>query len=164
MKIFLIAVATLATVLLQAAETNSIPSSIFKQHAVAISVFDGDSATLRVSGSDNKLTVRLYGIDAPELQQDYGKTASARLRELILQKPIEIVSKGLDNKKRPLVVIYCNGQDINLEMLREGMAWHYDRFDHTPEYEAAHAEAKEHKRGLWINDNAIHPEDFRHKK
>lgn len=164
MKIFLVAVTTFTTVFLHAAETNSIPALVVKQHAVAISVYDGDSATLRFSGEETKTTTRLYGLDAPELEQDYGKTAFARLRELILQKPLEIHVKGLDNKKRPLVVIYCNGKDINLEMIREGMAWHYDRYDNTPEYETAHKEAKEHKRGLWINNNAISPEDFRHKK
>jgi len=159
-----IATAALGLAIAFADETKTSTSVVEKRHAVATSVYDGDSVTLRFEGEDAKIKTRLYGIDAPEQQQDYGKTASARLRELINQKPLEVVVKGLDNKKRPLVVIYCNGKDINLEMIREGMAWHYDRYDNTPEYEATHKEAKEHKRGLWINDDAIHPETFRHPK
>lgn len=156
--------ATFSSLGILADETNSPSSVSTRKSCVATKFFDGDSIHVLLKGEEKSISVRLYGIDAPEKEQDYGATAEARLKELIRNKPIEIEIKGTDNHKRPLVVVFFNGNNINLQMLREGMAWHYDRFDSTPEFSAAHEEAKLHKRGLWINDKAISPEEFRHKK
>ena len=155
---------TVSTLGLLADNTNPLISASTRKSCVATKFFDGDTIHVLLKGDEKATAVRLYGIDSPEKEQDYGATSEARLKELIKNKPLEIEIKGTDNHKRPLVVVFFNGNNINLQMLREGMAWHYDRYDATPEYVAAHDEAKLHKRGLWINDKAISPEDFRHKK
>ena len=135
-----------------------------RRDGLAVRFFDGDSIHVHFKGDPKPVMARLYGIDAPEKDQDYGLTASARLRELIKDKPLEFEIRGTDSHKRLLVVVYYNGLNVNLQMLREGLAWHYDRFDGSPDFAAAHQEAKTHKRGLWINSKAISPEEFRHKK
>ena len=39
--------------------------------------------------------------------------------------------------------------DVNLQMVKDGFAWHYKHFDHTPSYAAAETAARTAKRGLW---------------
>lgn len=49
-------------------------------------------------------------------------------------------------------------------MLRAGFAWHYKRYDKSPEYAAAELEARQNRRGLWVDSNPTPPEQFRHRK
>ena len=49
-------------------------------------------------------------------------------------------------------------------MLRAGFAWHYKRYDKSPAYSAAEAEARTAKRGLWQDPHPINPADFRKSK
>ena len=39
--------------------------------------------------------------------------------------------------------------DVNLQMVKDGFAWHYKHFDSTPSYAAAETAARTAKRGLW---------------
>ena len=49
-----------------------------------VSVQDGDSLqAVAVNRSDRRIRVRLYGIDAPEHDQDYGREARERLSSLV---------------------------------------------------------------------------------
>ena len=54
--------------------------------------------------------------------------------------------------------------DINLQMVRNGCAWHYSHFDKTSAYAAAEREARMAKRGLWATDNPINPHQWRKSK
>jgi len=51
--------------------------------------------------------------------------------------------------------------DVNLLMVKEGMAWHYGHFDKTPEYIEAQKSAQLDKRGLWADDKLVNPYDWR---
>ena len=137
-----------------AQSTNNLP-------CVVVRIYDGDSVMIKPEGAKAGRKARLYGIDAPEPNQSFGPTAEARLRELVRNRVLRFTFMGEDNYGRPLIKIFADDTEVNLELIREGMAWHYDRFDATPSYAAAHAEAREHKRGLWIDPKPIMPEEFR---
>jgi endonuclease YncB( thermonuclease family) len=59
-------------------------------------------------------------------------------------------------------------QDVCLEQIRAGMAWHYKYYqdEQTPEDRKLYADAEDTARssgvGLWIDPNPIPPWDFRH--
>jgi len=99
--------------------------------------------------------VRLAGIDAPELPvwEPYAAKAKTYLAEMVLNKTVDIRGYGLGPVNRVLGVISINGKDINLEMVRAGLAVAFrgrapKGFDPTP-YIEAEIEAKQARRGMW---------------
>jgi endonuclease YncB( thermonuclease family) len=63
-----------------------------------------------------------------------------------------------------LTVYTPDGKDVSAEMLKAGMAWHYKKYDATPEYENYENEARKARLGLWVDNNPIVPWDFRNGK
>ena len=107
--------------------------------------------------------IRLYGIDAPESRQAFGQKSKQHLSSLVFGKDVRVAYKSRDKYGRILGTVYVDGLDVNLEMLRAGLAWHYKRYDKSPAYAAAESEARAAKRGLWPAPNPIQPEDYRHR-
>ena len=54
--------------------------------------------------------------------------------------------------------------DVNLQMVKDGFAWHYTQFDNTQSYAAAEIDARMAKRGLWKDQSPIPPFMFRRAK
>ncbi len=106
--------------------------------------------------------IRLHGIDAPESGQAFGNAAKSHLSSLVAGRNVRVKWKSRDKYGRILGVVYLDGKDINLEMLKAGFAWHYKRFDSTPAYAQAESAARTAKKGLWADKNPIQPELFRH--
>jgi len=109
-------------------------------------VYDGD--TIKAEGHDITIKVRLVGIDSPETSkksrqqgQPYSDRAKKHLAGFILNKVVDIKGYGLDRYNRILGVIYLNGNNINLEMVKQGLAEVYQGksprgFDHAPYLDA----------------------------
>lgn len=123
---------------------------------------DGDTVLLTVTNSVKTIRYRLFGIDAPEKDQSFSRTSKARLTELLRKQSVEIEEHGHDKYRRGLCTVYlADGTDVNLEMIREGMAWHYAYYCTNETYAAAQKEARESRRGLWIEKNPVEPHVFR---
>ena len=122
-------------------------------------VSDGD--TVWVSDSLGRHKVRLNRIDAPESGQPYGKESAARLKSLIGGKVVCVEYTSTDQYGRILGIIFLGDTDINLQMVRDGCAWHYKHFDSTPAYVEAENDAQAAKRGLWAYPDPIPPWEFR---
>ena len=125
-------------------------------------VSDGD--TVWVSDSLGRHKVRLNRIDAPESDQPFGKESAAHLKSLIGGRDVRVEYTGTDQYGRILGIIFLGDTDINLQMVKDGCAWHYSHFDKTPAYAAAEREARTAKRGLWAADNPINPHQWRKSK
>jgi endonuclease YncB( thermonuclease family) len=52
----------------------------------------------------------------------------------------------------------------NLEMVRDGLAWRYVRYDKAGEFTDAEREAREKRRGLWGDPSPLPPWEFRRQK
>ena len=76
-------------------------------------------------------------------------------------KDVIVQYQKTDRYGRVLGIILYEGQDINLLMIKSGMAHHYRHFDKTPEYMIAEKEAREKKVGLGQDANPIEPYQFR---
>lgn len=128
-----------------------------------VSVADGDTITIL---DDMKIQhrVRLARIDAPEKGQPYGAKAKQYLSSLIFNKSVKVVYRDKDRYKRILGIVYCSDTDINLEMVKNGMAWHYSYYDDTALYAEAEREARSKKIGLWEDPNPQSPYAFRRDK
>ena len=125
-------------------------------------VSDGD--TVWVSDSLGKHKVRLNRIDAPESDQPFGKESAAHLKSLIGGKTVRVEYSSTDQYGRILGIIFLGETDINLQMVKDGCAWHYSHFDKTPSYAAAEIDARRAKRGLWRDQSPIPPFMFRRAK
>ena len=81
-------------------------------------------------------------------------------------KTVDIKGYGMGPYNRILGVIYLDGKNINLEMVKAGLAEVYrgiapHKFNLLP-YWQAEKEAKDDKRGMWIQgDDYISPKAWR---
>ena len=125
-------------------------------------VSDGD--TVWVCSWLGRQKIRLNRIDAPESDQPFGKEATSYLKSLIGCKEICVKYETIDRYGRILGSVFLGETDINLQMVRDGCAWHYSHFDKTPTYADAEREARAEKRGLWAADNPINPHQWRKSK
>lgn len=127
-----------------------------------INVLDGDTLTANVKG--HEVTLRLIGIDTPEVVdprkpvQCYGREASAKAKEILKDKEIYIEkekSKGdYDIYGRVLAYVYLRDHTLyNQKMIEEGFAREYtfnkEKYKYQKEFKAEQAKAKKGKIGLW---------------
>lgn len=121
-------------------------------------VQDGDTFKL----PDNKTRVRLWGIDAPEKGQAYADESRARLKELCEGKAVRLEIKDTDQYGRKVAIVWLGKKNINLQMVEEGLAWHYAYFaPDAKDLAAAEKAARKAHKGLWQDKNPINPYDFR---
>jgi endonuclease YncB( thermonuclease family) len=131
-------------------------------------VIDGDTVQLAVG--DAEKSVRLLGIDAPEIRQDYGVESRAYLNKLVGSRKVQMECIGSDRYKREICKIVFKGADINLRMVSSGMAWHYKRYSGNQsasdslKYSQAEESAKVGRVGLWSQEIVVAPWDFRKKR
>ncbi|MCF7969249.1 MAG: thermonuclease family protein, partial [Methylococcaceae bacterium] len=58
--------------------------------------------------------------------------------------------------------VWVNGLDANLEQVKHGMAWVYEKYASDPAYFAAERTAKNARIGLWNQPSPTPPWIFRH--
>ncbi|MFT3994838.1 MAG: thermonuclease family protein [Dysgonomonas sp.] len=127
-----------------------------------VKVQDGDTVTL-LDNNNTQHKIRLHGIDAPETGQPYGNKSKEHLSGLIADKNVTVDVKGKDQYKRILGVIYLGDTNINAEMIRSGYAWSY-KYSKDKYYIKLQEKAKEQKKGLWKDKNAVDPWQWRKNK
>ena len=130
---------------------------LFALSGKVVSIHDGD--TITVLQDKQQLKVRLYGIDAPELKQPYGKKSKQFLANLIADEVVEVEENGKDRYKRTIGTIYLNSADINAQMVENGYAWAYRKF--SKKYTPQESKAKSQKLGLWRDKEPIPPWEWR---
>ena len=130
---------------------------VFALPGKVVSIHDGDTITMLQNKTQIK--VRLFGIDAPELKQPYGKKSKQFLANLIAREVVEVDENGKDRYKRTLGIIYYKGQDINAQMVLNGYAWAYVKYSRI--YVDQEKTARENKRGLWQSSNPTPPWEWR---
>mmetsp|Transcript_28311 Transcript_28311/g.42815 ORF Transcript_28311/g.42815 Transcript_28311/m.42815 type:complete len:215 (+) Transcript_28311:164-808(+) len=176
---------------------NDIPSNYFTEKQVIYGrverVIDGD--TLRVTHcptisscperdaniklSDTTISVRLFGIDCPELQkrssdppsQLFAKEAKDLTSRLTLGKTVELELLGRDKYGRALSKVQTPiGQDVSLELTSRGLATMYTGkgalYDENKMVvELVEDRAKAEKIGMWsLGDNMITPAEFKRQQ
>ena len=126
-----------------------------------VAITDGDTIKVLDDLDKGVLKIRLNKIDAPEKKQAFGQKSKQYLSNLVFGKQVIIRFKEIDRYGRILGLIYINGVEVNLQMVKAGMAWHYAYYDKTPAYIEAEKKARASKVGLWIDPEPISPYEFR---
>ena len=140
---------------------NAVNAQSFQVKVVRIS--DGDTF-VGVNRDNLQLKFRIWGIDAPEKGQAFGTKSKEYLSSLIYGKTITVDVQKTDGWGRFLAYVYTpDNKDVSLEMIKAGFAWHFEKYDDSSEYEKAEKEAREKKRGLWVDSKPIAPWDYRKK-
>ncbi|MBX7491221.1 thermonuclease family protein [Helicobacter turcicus] len=134
-----------------------------KQISAKVSrVIDGDTIEF-LNKQENKIyKLRLFGIDAPESKQSYGRESKEYLEHLVQDKEVRILLKDKDKYQRLVGIIFLRNKDINKELVRVGLAHSYKDF--SLRYLSSEHYAKANKLGLWQEKNVILPKDFRKNK
>lgn len=128
-----------------------------------ISVSDGDTITVKAKGK--KIKIRLYGVDAPEKKQDYGKEAKNYTTLMLYNNFVEIKAISSDKYNRVIAdVILEDGRSFNKEIVKNGWAWWYSYYaPSNKELKALEFNARNKKLGLWKGDKPEQPWKFRNR-
>ena len=124
------------------------------------SIEDGDSITVLTSDKV-QYKIRFAHIDTPEMNQPYGKKAKAHLSGLIFGKTVKVDISTKDRYGRSIGVVWLSEREINLAMVEAGLAWHFKRYSKDEVYSQVELTAKTAKIGLWADDKAVPPWEFR---
>ena len=141
-------------------ETN--PRRVY--NVQVMSVIDGDDIVVQVDESNwpeidgTPLRVRLWGIDAPEWNQPYGREAKAALQRLC-SGGFGLQVRDRDIYRRYIGVLRfhsangtaSNRDTVNRRMVLSGLAYWYRQYaeGETIGLRAAELEAKQARRGVW---------------
>lgn len=132
------------------------PLLLFAFSGKVVSVHDGD--TITILAEKEQVKIRLFGIDAPELKQPFGRKSKEFLASMVAGKNVEVEQQGNDRYGRAIGIVFLDGRDINKEMVASGYAWAFRKF--SKKYAPQESEAKFEKRGLW-HDNPTPPWEWR---
>lgn len=124
-------------------------------------VVDGD--TMRVAGR----SIRLYGIDAPEIGQlgqnqkgqwyDQGKYVKQQLVNAVGGKKVQVEVVATDKYRRTVGIVFCDDLNINEWLVENGFAISA----YGKKYSYAERSARRAKRGLWRDQTSYRPSDWR---
>ena len=136
-------------------------------------VEDADTVNMFMSNGES-ISLRLAGIDAPEIMHDnddgsrvwpdqpYGQAAKSRLEEILAQQNnirAVIDPAATETYGRPVAMLIGDqGQNINLQLVREGMASSLpfgkrsSQITHATEFNRAEEDAAAAQQGMWSTE------------
>ncbi len=141
------------------------PASAIAWPGEVLTAHDGD--TVRVQSAEGEaVSIRVYGVDCPELGQPYGAEARDMTTKLLSGRRVEIIPAQKRKSYRREVAIISVPEVMTLEdaLVSGGLAWVDGRYCKRPEcdnWRQHQANAKAAKRGLWSVDNPIPPWTWR---
>jgi micrococcal nuclease len=124
-----------------------------------VSVADGDTFTMLIN--NERIRIRLHGIDCPEKGQDFSNVAKEFLSNYVFGKTVSVNEMDVDRYGRTIGMVVVDSVNVNEKLLEAGLAWHYTYYDKNPAWTKLEHEAKNKKLGLWSLPNPIPPWDYR---
>ena len=120
--------------------------------AVVVHIASGDTLTLQRDGLRTRY--RLAVVDAPELDQPYGRTAKKKLGTLLFNRRVlvEIV-----DRKSKLVHLEIDGTRVAEWLVQQGLAWVTPEYAHSPHLSLLQYQSRITGRGLWRATGSIPP-------
>ena len=163
-SVFLLLFLFFGNSIIPASLQTSSPTDQLTLKVKVIGVKDGD--TVEVLYYQLPVVIRLEHIDAPEKKQPFGTVSKQKLSDLSFGKIVTLVSKGkkgnYDSRGRMIAEIYVNDKtNINKEMLKAGLAWHYKKYSKSEIYAHLENRARKNRVGLWADKSPIAPWNFR---
>lgn len=144
------------------------PAPALELAGTAQSVADGDTLTLRdEAGVQHR--IRLSGIDDPERGQPFSQVSRRSLDTLTRGRRLTATCPKSDRFGRKVCTVGARDEDLGLEQIARGLAWHFKRYQAKPApervaYAAAEEQARLERRGLWSLPNPQAPWDWRFER
>lgn len=147
-----------------------------QQYGRIVYIHDADTYKIKLIDNNETITVRLFGIDAPEVyrdknnklipnkSQDYGIEATKFCITNYLNQLVQINLKHNDQYGRYVCELFIGTISINEILIANGYAWNYMRYSKSKNWENLQLNAKKTKIGLWSKPNPITPSEFRKTK
>lgn len=126
------------------------------------SVIDGNTVELQAPGNST-MKVVLFGIDSPEIGQEFGEEAKKYLEKILLKKEVSVKIQGKDRKGNYLGIITVGDDDARIELLKQGLAWTEEK-NPNPELEPYRTWAQQKGKGLWKMGNPTPPWIYRRQQ
>ena len=144
------------------------PFSAHAWSATVLDVHDGDTVTVAPMGDVRvPIKLRLYGIDAPELEQKGGPQSRDHLLSLVRPgQGVEVIKMSTDKYGRTVALV-ATDRVLNADMLEAGQAWAYPAFCNAlfcNGWKKLERDAKEARRGLWSRKTPTPPWKWRQKQ
>lgn len=130
-----------------------------------VGVSDGD--TIKVLRDGREVRIRIVGIDAPEKKQPFGERAKQAMSKLVFGRPVRIEERKTDRYGRILGRVLVGGTDAGLELIGNGLAWHYKAYQREQprgeavRYSNTELGARQRRAGLWSDAAPVPPWDWR---
>lgn len=125
------------------------------QLITVVNIDDGDSFTVR--DETHAWTVRVYGIDCPELDQPHGRAARRFTSDRVLAHRVSLEPVTEDAYGRTVANVYEAKMNLGHALLAAGLAWHYKRYDLSPTRARLEQQARRARRGLWADPDPTPP-------
>ena len=129
-------------------------------------VHDGDTITAR-RNDKTVVTLRLYGIDAPELKQAYGRHAQQLLSSLAARQRLVVEPLDTDRYGRTVALVRLpDGTLLNEVLVAEGLAWVYEEYCHEDlckHLRELERQARRERLGLWAEADPTRPAEWRRR-
>ena len=78
------------------------------------------------------------------------------LSQMVFGKSVTISSTGKDRYGRTLGTVFSQGKgNVNAELVRMGMAWHYRKYSNSTAMQGFENYARANRIGLWADPNPI---------
>jgi len=125
---------------------------------IVIDVIDGDTVIILCEGE--KRPVHLVTVDAPQLEQPYGKEAKLFTEKLLLNN---VATISYIDRNRATDIVSASGSSLKWGLVRGGLAWYPENHkenelrnvaDKLGKYER---KARRGRKGLWADDNPQAP-------
>jgi endonuclease YncB( thermonuclease family) len=125
---------------------------------------DGDTYKVFYNGSEK--TIRLEHVDCPEKKQPFGSKAKQFASTLCFGKTVTVKWNGKTDRYKRLIaeVILNSSINVNKELVKNGLAWHFKKYSNNKAYALLEMEARKNKIGIWSMPNPIAPWDWRRRK
>ena len=143
------------------ASTNTLQDSTIRGKVIGIK--DGD--TIDILYNEKKLTIRLAHIDCPEKKQPFGAIKKKFMSEKCFGQAVIIEHSNKYDRNKRLIgeIINSSGENLNKELVKAGLAWHYKQYSSDTVYANLENEARKNRVGLWTEINATPPWKWRDK-
>lgn len=131
-----------------------------------IAVKDGD--TIDVLYDNIPVKIRFAHIDCPEIKnhQPFGQSAKKFTSDICFGQTVTVNSEGKFDRYNRLiaVIINENNKNVNKELIKAGLAWHFKKYSSDSSYASLENAAKIARVGLWADEFPIPPWIFRQKR
>lgn len=122
-----------------------------------------DGGTIEVVRNGKAERIRFHGIDCPEKGQPYSDNVKQATSALVFAMEVTVEPHGKDKYGRVMAdVLLADGTNVNHELVKEGWCWWYRKdAPNNAELERLELEAREAKKGLWVDSEPIPPWVYR---